>query len=164
MNKWLCGLLLHCRLWPLHTLPCTYMYQMSHTSLIENEFELRMISTWAPSYVLLVCQRCGGGRETKLAANSKVYIIYYISYIELNRITWKGYYIIYILFLPANVVAEEEKQSWLPTGKSSQGARWRRKVFLPRQSWNSLCFCFVCHFDSPKTKLSKNNKQDSSSK
>ena len=22
MNKWLCGLLLHCRLWPLHTIPC----------------------------------------------------------------------------------------------------------------------------------------------
>ena len=92
-----------------------YIYvPMSHTSLIENEFELRMRQ-------VIFC--------------------------------WS-----------ANVVAEEEKQSWLPTGKSSQGARWRRKVFPPRQSWNSLCFCFVCHFDSSKTKLSKNNKPDSSSK
>ena len=137
-----------------------YIYVPNVTHIVDRKW------VWtenAPSYIWLVCQRCGRGRETKLAANSKVYIIYYTSYIELNRITWKGYYIIYILFLPANVVAEEEKQSWLPTGKSSQGARWRLKVFLPRQSWNSLCFCFVCHFDSPKTKLSKNNKQDSSS-
>ena len=66
LNKWFCVLLLHCWFWPLH------MYDQNHMNITDIVDRKWVWTENAPSYILLVCQRCGRGRETKLAANRKV--------------------------------------------------------------------------------------------
>ena len=58
MNKWLCGLLLHCRLWPLHTIPCTSTYITNVTHIVDRKW------VWTENDFNLGAKLCFAGLPT----------------------------------------------------------------------------------------------------